>query len=208
MKNLTYESYTKSFTIYPTVEEARSPGFQAHHINLISLQEGTRITAEDHRCFRLTPLEHITVHYLLAKERGGEYARAFSIMWNFSKNHKPILDQISQEDLALYAEATKNFHQEISDDTKVKMSKSRIGMKFTDTHKANISKALLNMSEDKRINKAAAISKAQKGKIVSEATREKVRKSSLGRKLSPETIAKRTATAKRNRENKARLALL
>lgn len=97
-----------------------------------------------------------------------------------------------------------------SNETKKKLSvlktgrpsgiKPMLGRKHTEATKRIISEK--NKGKIQSPERRALISRLHTGKIVSEATKEKMRLFNLGKKLSAETIAKRTATFKLNRLKK------
>lgn len=69
------------------------------------------------------------------------------------------------------------------------------GKKLTKLHKSNISKAMINLIEEGKVDyksRAKKISKANKGRIVSENTKEKLRQRNLGVSQSIETRKKKS----------------
>ena len=103
--------------IYPTFKAAKCKGYEAEHIKTVSLQmkeynkeHGTSYTNRhifekevgilDDRCYRLTPFEHIFVHYLKAKENEEEiYPFEAMVRCNFQKlteDEQTILQQLEE----------------------------------------------------------------------------------------------------------------
>jgi hypothetical protein len=93
-------------------------------------------------------------------------------------------------------------HQErpVTAETLEKMSRSHLGYKHTEESKAKMSKTHLEnppeFTEEERAAIAAKISAAHKGKVVSEATREKLRLTSTGQVVSEETREKQSKVRK------------
>lgn len=86
---ISLSEFLKDKEIYPSFKAAHCKGYEAEHIKTVSLQMkeynekyGTSYTNRrvfekevgipDDRCYRLTPFEHIFVHYLKAKENESE----------------------------------------------------------------------------------------------------------------------------------------
>lgn len=76
----------------------------------------------------------------------------------------------------------------VSDDTRQKMSRSKVGRKLSKEHIAKIQSS--NMNRKHTDDTKEKLRKLHTGKIVSEETREKLRQSRLGKKHSSETIEK------------------
>ena len=99
LDNLTYQYFLSLFPVYPSLKEARCPGFEAHHIIPLNIQRKLinqkyscklknrhQLLASpykneiDDRCIRCTAFEHILVHYLAARDLGSDYLLAFNAM--------------------------------------------------------------------------------------------------------------------------------
>ena len=101
INNLTLEQYRKNFHLYPSMKEAKAPGYVAHHpipidIQKKEIEEKYNIKFHNGRigrrefliseypyndsCYRMTNFEHILDHYLMAKELGGEYIKLYDKM--------------------------------------------------------------------------------------------------------------------------------
>lgn len=92
----------------------------------------------------------------------------------------------SEEHKAKISRALKN--KTVSDDTRQKMSRSKVGRKLSEEHVAKIQASNVNRKHNEVTKEK--LRKLHTGKIVSEETREKLRQSRLGKKHSPETIEK------------------
>lgn len=88
LNTLTYDSFLQNFTIYESYSLAALKGFEVHHIIPKAIQRKENIL--DNRCIRCTAFEHTLAHYLLAKERGGEYLKIFAAFCN--RNYKKLTD--------------------------------------------------------------------------------------------------------------------
>lgn len=99
--------------------------------------------------------------------------------------------------------------RKLSPEHREKLRAAKIGRKLSDEHRANLSRAH-RVYRGEVVNSPDArqkLSNALRGTKRSPATREKVRLASLGRKLSPESIAKRTATQAHNRKQRMSVPL-
>ena len=147
------EKILENKKIYDTRKLACRKGYEAHHIKPVALQikeyddcYGTsygqspngrnlfekEVPFFDDRCYRLTPFEHLLVHYFLALQYDLEKP-AFYCMTNCEL---PLLSEIDQEyilKLENYAKLREEGHKIISEKLK--------GKSFTEEHKSNISKA-------------------------------------------------------------------
>ena len=92
----------------------------------------------------------------------------------------------SEEHKAKISRALKN--KIVSDDTRQKMSRSKVGRKLSEEHIAKIQTSNVNRKHTDATKEK--LRKLHAGKIVSEETREKLRQSRLGKKHSRETIEK------------------
>ena len=122
LKNFTYQSFISQFKKFPTQNEARFKGYEAHHIIPISSQlriynkiHNTTLNRSqfekteecDDSCVRLTHLDHIIAHYLWASEGDEEDILAFDAMFrvNYYKlpeEEKLLLEKL--EEIALLRE--------------------------------------------------------------------------------------------------------
>ena len=87
LDEITLDSFCKELKIYPSYKEACHKGYEAHHIIPISKQIKEynsihnsnysykdrkfflkNIKEYDDRCYRLSPFEHIFIHFLIARE--------------------------------------------------------------------------------------------------------------------------------------------
>ena len=102
----------------------------------------------------------------------------------------------TEEHKAKISRALKN--KTVSDDTRQKMSRSKVGRKLSEEHIAKIQASNVNRKHNEVTKEK--LRKLHTGKVVSEETRERLRQSRLGRKHGPETIEKMTI-ARRKRMN-------
>lgn len=106
LKECTYQQYLDHFERFETEREAKCPGYEAHHLIPVSLQfneynikNNLKLSREEYCklpelvdiCYRMTPLEHLIAHYLLARE-SEEGARIFSNMLHFAEFRLPDED--------------------------------------------------------------------------------------------------------------------
>ena len=114
---ISLSEFLKDKEIYPSFKAAHCKGYEAEHIKTVSLQmkeynkeHGTSYTNRrvfekevgipDDRCYRLTPFEHIFVHYLKAKENENEiHPFETMVRCNFQKlteDEQTILQQLEE----------------------------------------------------------------------------------------------------------------
>lgn len=55
-------------TIYPTHREAKKRGYEAHHVTPKSCQKEIYGSVQDDSCVRVTPFEHLVLHWFLSLE--------------------------------------------------------------------------------------------------------------------------------------------
>ena len=170
--------------------------FEEHHI-VPKCMGGTDDTEN---LVKLLPEEHFVAHQLLVKIHPGNPKLTFALvvmtgirnnlprrnkMYGWLKKQVSIAKtgkKFSEESKAKMAEAARN-RKPMSDETKQKMSASRMGKKkgpMTDEQKRKI-------SETKKLNPSPS---PTKGRIMSEETKEKLRKVNLGKHHTEETKKK------------------
>lgn len=103
LNEVSYKAFLNSFQIYSSKKEAKAKNYEAHHIIPISIQlkeyniknnsklsreEFTSLKIHDDRCIRCTPLEHLIIHFLAARDLGESYIELFYQMQN--RNFKKI----------------------------------------------------------------------------------------------------------------------
>lgn len=183
IKNITHDEYLSSFKIYDTYEQARSPGFEAHHIIPVSIQKRENDgKIFDNRCVRVTSFEHTVLHYLLARDKQGYYLNIFAnfVDGNFYKLSD--LEKLTIQNLedfgTLREKALKdraevlrsyNVNRVVSEETKRKISEANKGRKRSEEFKERMRHPHLYSLGDNNVSKRPEV-------------REKISKALSGRK--------------------------
>ena len=91
LNSLKYEDFLKNFKIYESMVKAKAKGYEAHHIVPIAIQHKNKEDSPlDDRCIRCTPFEHTLAHFLLARDKGGDYIYIFGCFCG--RNFKKLKD--------------------------------------------------------------------------------------------------------------------
>lgn len=130
LESITLPQFLEGRNIYPTAASAACKGFEAEHIKTVSLQmkeynklHGTQynnrnafvkeVADFDDRCYRVTPFEHIIMHYLKAKESQDELL-VFWRMYNFNNHKLNKLESVTVERCAQLAQLREEARDKIS----------------------------------------------------------------------------------------------
>ena len=219
LNTISYFEFLNSFTIYPSMSKCKKPNYEAHHIVPISIQKNNGITKDgplfDDRCIRLTAFEHILIHYLAARDLGGDYIKIFYCMVCRNLNKISDINQVTLENLNEWAnlrelgriksaESNKghvpwNKGVPCSEEVKEKLRKANLGKKHTEETKEKCRQAMLGKKFSKEsIQKRKETRLKNGGYKLSEEAKEKIRLARAkqdmsflrGRKQSKETIEK------------------
>lgn len=125
INDLSLEEYRKNFYLYPSMKEARSKGYVAHHPVPIDIQKreienkynikfprGDKGRREfmsssypyDDSCYRMTNFEHMLDHFLMARELGGEYIKIYDRMRHYTFNSLCPFEQETLENIKDWAD--------------------------------------------------------------------------------------------------------
>lgn len=119
LNEITLNSFCKDLKIYPSYKEASYKGYEAHHIVPVSKQikeynsiHNTNYSSKDRklflknvknfddRCYRLSPFEHILIHFLIAREDESQVSAFEAIVrYNWNKlisNEKETLSLLEE----------------------------------------------------------------------------------------------------------------
>lgn len=175
---MTYDNFISQFEIYPTQKSAQKKGFEAHHIIPRAMQN-----TPDDRCVRLTPLQHIYAHYLLALENE-DAAYIFYCMSNYSVHKLSELEAITIEQLEEWARLREE-GRHIQIEKNIGENNPMYG-----TH----------LSEEEK----KYLSELRKQWRWSEEVKQKISKSRMGFKPNSESVSKMALTKIGNTYNKGR----
>lgn len=214
--------YTKWYynIIYNTKSSNNSYG-EFHHIIPRSLGGGNELT----NIKKLTAREHFVCHWLLIKMLEGpnkeKMIYALRLMCKRKLHNEKVTSRVYENTKQLHAEAMSKRHKgkTLNQKQKDALTTANVGRKWTEAQHKTMSEKLKGrtFSEDAKIKMSIA-AKSRKRAPHSEETKQKIalsnskplsdeRKKKIsvahkGKKLSAETIAKRTETQRQNRIKK------
>jgi hypothetical protein len=115
-----YNEFVGKFEVYQTWKSAQAKGYEAHHIIPRAVQIRERGEVYDHRCIRLTSLEHILAHYLYAKEHPEDIEEFVSLNGMLNTRAKELLADEKKflEELPQMAEMRKKGYEKVSESMK------------------------------------------------------------------------------------------
>ena len=178
-----YDSFVGHFKIYLTKKKAQAKGYEAHHIIPQAVQERERGKVYDHRCIRVTRLQHTFAHYLYCKQypEDREEFIALNCMLDmrakeFLADEKKFLEELP--DIAELVKIGRKVHSENmqgeNNPNYGKHPSSEIRKKMSEKLKGKPAwNKGIPMSEEQKEH----LSKVKKGKKHSEATRKKMSES-------------------------------
>lgn len=138
LNSLKYDDFLKNFKIYESMEEARAKGYEAHHIVPIAIQHKNKEDSPlDDRCIRCTPFEHTLAHFLLARDKGGDYIYIFGCFCGRNFKKLKDIEKITLEELQDFGRLREEGFKKIGENT----SKCLKGKPFTESHKKSISES-------------------------------------------------------------------
>lgn len=211
LDSISYFEFLNSFPIYQSMSKCKKPNYEAHHIIPIAIQKNNGVVKGDplfdDRCVRLTAFEHVLIHYLAARDLGGDYIKIFYCMVCRNLNKVSSINQITLETLNEWAklrelgriksaESNKghipwNKGVPCSEEVKEKLRKANLGKKHSEETKEKCRQVMLGKKFSKEsIQKRKETRLKNGGYKLSEETKEKIRATLLGRKPSIEEIEK------------------
>lgn len=169
------------------MHKANGGYYEGHHILPECLGGKGKSSDLDHEnIVLLTSREHFVCHWLLHNINPNDQ-RLFKAFWMMCKVKDDNQDRYvpSSRIIELYKLEYSKVQRNISQETREKMSKSKIGRKLTDEHKRKISEKSSSvkrkpMSSAGKLN----ISKSKTGVTLSEETKNKISKANTGKKRS------------------------